>query len=222
MNAMSISKPKLVVRRGPNPDHVYTLTSAIVVIGRDPVSDVVVSDPEVSRRHARIFLQEGSFHIEDLRSTNGTYVNGRRINDRTRLASGDILDFGETVRVIFEHDIAPTGQNAAAGEAEGEAFDLDQAAALMETVTPFPGDRATSRPMRPTVMHKLADAETGESGGSGPNAFQEQAPALAGIRPAASKSRFILLGIGFFLVVLLSCLALFTYLNSVYPNLFSG
>jgi pSer/pThr/pTyr-binding forkhead associated (FHA) protein len=100
---MSVPKPRLVVKRGPNLDHIYLLQNETTIVGREPINDAMLPDPEVSRRHCRIVQKKGEYSIEDLASTNGTFVNGRRISEVTRLSSGDIIDFGETVRVVFEY-----------------------------------------------------------------------------------------------------------------------
>lgn len=100
---MSSAKPRLVVRRGPTPDQVFLLQNDTTIVGREPINDVMFPDAEVSRRHCRIVQDQGEYFIEDLNSTNGTFVNGRRISEITRLNSGDIVDFGETVRVVFEY-----------------------------------------------------------------------------------------------------------------------
>src|SRR4051795_7574384 len=65
-------------------------------IGREGC-DVNLMDPEVSRRHAAIRDQGGSLGIEDLGSTNGTYVNGTRITVLTVLNDGDEVRLGNTV-----------------------------------------------------------------------------------------------------------------------------
>ncbi|MEM7344075.1 MAG: FHA domain-containing protein [Chloroflexota bacterium] len=109
---MSTPKPRLVVRRGPNPDHVYLLQNDTTIVGREPINDAMFPDPEVSRRHCRIVQQKGEYFIEDLNSTNGTFVNGRRIFEITRLSSGDIIDFGETVRVVFEYLLPLNGDDS--------------------------------------------------------------------------------------------------------------
>ena len=200
----------------------YTLTSAITFVGRELANEVVIADAEVSRRHARIFWREGGFYIEDLHSTNGSYVNGRRVIEKTRLASGDILDFGETVRVIFEHDIA----SAVAPDNERQPLtsSLDSNAvddeSEIETLPPFSGDRATARPMRPTVLHKPADREEPPVFSPLTANASDIATDLTPPRPSVSKSWFVFMGIAFFVAVLLSCLALFYYLNTNYPNLF--
>lgn len=94
--------PYLLVRRGPNPDQTFDLMEETCIVGREPINDVVLADPEVSRRHARLVFRNGTYHIEDLSSTNGTYINGRRITSLTPLAHGDVIDFGETIRVVFQ------------------------------------------------------------------------------------------------------------------------
>ncbi|MCB0032686.1 MAG: FHA domain-containing protein [Anaerolineales bacterium] len=98
---MTATSPRLIVRHGPNPNQEYPLVLTSNIVGREPINDVVFSDPEVSRRHARIVAQNNSYYIEDLGSTNGTFVNGRRINAITRLSNGDIIDLGESIRLTF-------------------------------------------------------------------------------------------------------------------------
>lgn len=65
-------------------------------IGREG-SDINIADPEVSRRHATIRSEGGAVAIEDLGSTNGTFVNGERITGTRVLAEGDEVRFGNTV-----------------------------------------------------------------------------------------------------------------------------
>ncbi len=72
-----------------------------VTIGRLADCTVPLSDQNVSRRHAQINPGQGAYVVADLGSTNGTMVNGTRINGEHRLADGDILSFGSTY-VRFE------------------------------------------------------------------------------------------------------------------------
>jgi hypothetical protein len=64
-------------------------------IGRSQDSDIVINDPNVSRRHARISRADNNFLVEDLGSTNGTLLDGAPI-DRERIEGGDELTFGQT------------------------------------------------------------------------------------------------------------------------------
>ena len=91
-----------------------------VVIGRSTEADLVLSHPEVSRRHCRIVAQEGVFLIEDLGSQRGTVVNGSPINGQTQLAPGDQIALGP---VIIGFGKGAVGQAPSPGDAQvGEAL----------------------------------------------------------------------------------------------------
>lgn len=64
-------------------------------VGRSQENDIVVNDPNVSRKHARISRADNGFVVEDLGSTNGTLLDGAPI-DRERIEGGDELTFGQT------------------------------------------------------------------------------------------------------------------------------
>lgn len=68
-----------------------------LIIGRAEKCHLVLDDTYVSQMHARIFAKEGGFRVEDLGSTNGTYLNRRRITSPTQLQRGDQLKIGKTV-----------------------------------------------------------------------------------------------------------------------------
>ncbi len=70
-----------------------------VLIGRDPQNDVVLDDRRVSRKHAEIRLRLGRYTLYDLQSTNGTYVNGRRVAEKV-LEDGDKVSVGG-LEVVF-------------------------------------------------------------------------------------------------------------------------
>jgi len=67
-----------------------------ITIGREGC-DIVLPDPEVSRRHAQIRVLDGQAAIEDLGSTNGTYLNDELARGPRSLRPGDVLRFGQTV-----------------------------------------------------------------------------------------------------------------------------
>ena len=69
----------LIMRTGPNPGKSFELTKNELYIGRDINNDIVINDSEISRKHARLILQAGGYVLEDLGSTNGSFVNGQRL-----------------------------------------------------------------------------------------------------------------------------------------------
>lgn len=93
---------RLIERTGPNPGAVYDLTKDVTLVGRDVTNDVVVNDPEVSRQHARLTRTPGGFVLEDLGSTNGTFVNGERLSAPRILNPGDLIGLGEKVALTFD------------------------------------------------------------------------------------------------------------------------
>lgn len=65
-----------------------------IIIGRSSGCDVVIDNPGVSSKHSRIFVENSRAYIEDLRSLNGTIVNGRKINSRTSIGISDNIFIG--------------------------------------------------------------------------------------------------------------------------------
>lgn len=72
------------------------LTPSVMLLGRDPAADLVLDDPLVSWHHARLSRSAAGVVLEDLGTTNGTFVNGRRITGQALLAVGDRLRLGRT------------------------------------------------------------------------------------------------------------------------------
>ncbi|GAB5494156.1 MAG: hypothetical protein Phog2KO_43710 [Phototrophicaceae bacterium] len=93
---------RLIVRRGPRPNEVYELTGEITNLGRDITNDIVINDREASRHHLRFTRGGDGYTIEDLGSTNGTFINGKRLTGATSLKNGDMVGLGETVTLQFE------------------------------------------------------------------------------------------------------------------------
>ena len=89
----------LIVRRGPAAGTKFILDKELVAVGRHPQSDIFLNDITVSRRHAEIRREAGSYLVTDLGSLNGTYVNRERV-DKGEVASGDELQIGK-FRLLF-------------------------------------------------------------------------------------------------------------------------
>lgn len=104
---------RLIMRRGPQPNQQFDLTRDTITIGRDITNDIVINDPEVSRHHSRLTRTMTGYMLEDLRSTNGSFVNRQRITGPVQLNSGDILGLGETVTLVYEGLGAPAAETLA-------------------------------------------------------------------------------------------------------------
>ena len=87
---------ELYVVEGPDEGRLFELT-AESVIGRDPTATVHLTDEEVSRRHALLSIGEGRATIEDLGSSNGTYVGETLVTGEVLLEPGEWLRVGATV-----------------------------------------------------------------------------------------------------------------------------
>jgi pSer/pThr/pTyr-binding forkhead associated (FHA) protein len=91
---------KIIVRSGLLTGSEKDLNRDLLRIGRDPANDFVVDDIEVSRNHAKISRIDDHFKIEDLNSTNGTFINGKQITMPVKLNNGDLISLGEGI--VFE------------------------------------------------------------------------------------------------------------------------
>jgi pSer/pThr/pTyr-binding forkhead associated (FHA) protein len=109
--------------------------TSVLVLGRQ-TADLVIEDPQVSRRHALVRAAGDVLEVEDLGSRNGTWVNGARVAGATRLAPGDRVRLGESTFEV---------EGAAVGAAPTEAGP--------EPVPPpaLPFDPAPQRPARRRV-----------------------------------------------------------------------
>ena len=93
---------QLIMRSGPTPGASFNLEGDQLTIGRDATNDITINDAEISRRHARLTFQGGKYVLEDLGSTNGTFVNGHRLAGPRVLKSGEVVSFGEQIILVFE------------------------------------------------------------------------------------------------------------------------
>ena len=89
-----VDEPTLVIQAGAGAGQRYPITQD-TLLGRED-SDVIIDDDEVSRRHALVRPVNGKLEISDLRSSNGTRVNGSAVNGVYDLADGDVIELGKT------------------------------------------------------------------------------------------------------------------------------
>lgn len=92
----------------------FDLVNEETFIGRLPENDISIEEESLSGRHARFVLSDGICELEDLQSTNGTFVNGTQI-DRIQLTHGDQLQFGELM-ALFQALEADAGVTVEEGQ----------------------------------------------------------------------------------------------------------
>lgn len=88
-----------MVIEGPDRGARHPLSGRATTIGREMSNDITLTDEQVSRQHAKIISMKGSFFIQDLGSSNGTYVNGEK-EEEAILETGDVLLLGQTELVF--------------------------------------------------------------------------------------------------------------------------
>lgn len=144
---------ELAMERGPQPGQIFPLGAPSHTVGRDPISDLCISDPEVSRQHGLLIrMPSGGYKLQDLGSTNGTIVDGVRLSGEAHaLQPGQLIALGGSVALRYRlaADAPPAdSEQARTGEEEAEAEQrkLSQATATaveeQEDVPPQPAAAA--------------------------------------------------------------------------------
>ncbi len=152
------SQFQLIMRTGPVPGTVYPLEGEQLTIGRDPSNSIHIADAEVSRRHARLMFQGGRYVLEDLGSTNGTFVNGRRISAPYVLKPGDVISLGESISLVFEAVAFDPGATVVAPSAKATVAAPPPAAAVppAHPAAPAPAFRPPSTAVPQTATPATA------------------------------------------------------------------
>ena len=208
---MNETEALLVVERGPVSSLRFALQQDQVTIGRSAGNELVLADAEVSRRHARVLRRADGYAVEDIGSTNGTFVNGQRISHLTLLQDGDTIDLGDTVRLRFVSSpvapLAPPEPAIAISERP------------TEMLAPPPGYDAQPRPATPP---RPAAAPAPVMTAPPPVAAPPYSPPPAA--PAAyppplyneppRRGRALLIGCGLLVALLLVCAGTFLILDA--------
>lgn len=87
--------PKLTLLLGRRVMQAYDFKQASIIVGRDEGADVLIDNPSVSRRHAEIRLGDNGWEVEDLGSSNGTFMHGAKIEGARSIGLGDEIGFGK-------------------------------------------------------------------------------------------------------------------------------
>lgn len=92
---------KLIIESGPSAGTELLLEKDELSLGRDVNNDLVINDPEVSRKHARLIKEGDTYIFEDLGSTNGTFILGNRLSKPTLLVPNSKITIGERVQLSY-------------------------------------------------------------------------------------------------------------------------
>ncbi|MFH1609080.1 MAG: FHA domain-containing protein, partial [Candidatus Bipolaricaulota bacterium] len=99
-------KGRLAVLEGELAGHWFTLLGAEIRIGRSDDNHLIIPDLAVSRHHVRLIHSHGAYRLQDLRSGNGSYVNGIHVEEAS-LRDGDQIEVGRTIMEFLTRDRAP-------------------------------------------------------------------------------------------------------------------
>jgi len=104
---MGYKNYRLTIIKGFNKGEVYPLEADEIIIGRGEENEIVLNIAEVSRTHAILTKAEEGFMIKDLGSTNGTYVDKKKIGGKYLLKPGDTVMLGEAIYMTYQADLDP-------------------------------------------------------------------------------------------------------------------
>ena len=131
-----------LLKQGSARPETETLTDGTYIVGRGKASKIMLPYADVSERHAIIIVRNGKASIEDLKSANGTYVDGQQIDRRANLSDDSLVQIGNTVMRI-------TGDNAPSAPQEVET--PPPAPEIPQAATPTPA--ATPKPATAQIAH---------------------------------------------------------------------
>jgi predicted component of type VI protein secretion system len=129
---------QFVMRSGPTPGKVYLLEDAEATVGRDNSNTIAINDAEISRKHAKLELRGMSYVIQDLGSTNGTFINGARISGIQVLNPGDTVSFGENITLMYETVADPNATMLSSAKSPKTAAALQKPAPVRIAPAPAP------------------------------------------------------------------------------------
>jgi predicted component of type VI protein secretion system len=234
---------KLSVRQGPRPNLVFELDQPSYMIGREAGNEIVIEDPQVSRRHAQLTRQGHSYLIEDVGSTNGTYVNGKRVMAPLLLNNGDMIGLADTVIIAVQAPL-PAGEEATVVSDAAPYAPPTVPAFIPPVVQPQPAPKPVyvlppvqAQPVYAPPPAQVQPVPSAPVYAAPPYAAPQYVPPpqyapppadYADANPAADKRRTMLIGLGclgLLLVVMLVAFVAWSFIDcqsfsSVFPFLF--
>jgi pSer/pThr/pTyr-binding forkhead associated (FHA) protein len=157
----------LLIRSPDGTEQREPLTSELT-LGRAQECSVVLTAGGVSRRHARLYLKDGRVWLEDLGSSNGTYLDGARVERPTRVASGGRIKVGD-----YELSVAGTSKSREDDAAAGPVLELVERPARPSALgKPPPKEALAIRPRRSALLAPATGTRWVLNGMSGPSVGQ--------------------------------------------------
>ena len=191
---------QFVVRSGPNPGKIYPLEATEIIIGRDASNLISINDSEVSRKHAKLNLHGAAYVIQDLGSTNGTFVNGQRITTTQVLNLGDKVTFGENISFTYEATYDPNATVIGSAQAPKTVVPASKPA---PAPTPAPVPAPAPAPVQVSVYSGQIPAGPGSAAPTPP----------AKVKKGGSKAVVIILVI-IVLCLIAACIGFFVWVDA--------
>jgi predicted component of type VI protein secretion system len=191
---------QFVMHSGPNTGKIYPLEAPEIVIGRDAGNIIAINDAEISRKHAKLTLQNSTYLLQDLGSTNGTFINGQRITTPQELKPGDSVTLGENIVLMYETSFDPNATVVSSAQA------LKTVAPIRKQAPP-PALAPTPTPV-PTPVPPPSTAPVGVFSGQPPVEPMPQA-----LKPAKKKFPVWLIIIIIILIVICACVGFFLIID---------
>lgn len=185
---------QLILHKGPRPGEIFSLTLPSMILGRDPMSDIVLNDPEISRNHARLTMGEDGYSIQDMGSTNGTFVNGKRLRGEPfPLENGMSIILGSNVTLEYHAgEVEDEGNLLATVLSPADGLPLDDDFEIApESSTMMAHDPYAPTAMGDDIEHEEDEQETPVDDLSAFDdlpTFDEPAPAVSSYEPALATS----------------------------------
>jgi predicted component of type VI protein secretion system len=181
---------QFVMRSGPTTGKIYPLEAAEIIIGREASNGVAINDAEISRKHAKLSLHGSAYVIQDLGSTNGSFVNGQRLTGTQVLNPGDTVSFGENIVMIYEATQDPNATVISSAQAP-------------KTVAPARKPAPSSTPAPPPAQAQVYSGQV------------PAGPVPMAAAPAKKKFPVWLIIVIALIVVICACVAFFVIIDQL-------
>ena len=196
----------LVIAEGPDKGKTYPLQAMNCTLGRSADNAVVFDSSRVSRHHAQIRLLPTGAVIEDLGSTNGTWLNGQRLAEPRALSSGDRIRLADYV--TLEYVVEDAGRAATVvAEMPGGSTQVMDEPPRYDPPTPPPPIRADYAPYEPPAQPQPAYEPEVAAGHAA-----DLEPDAEAVVPSPRRSGWLYAVIGVLVVLICLCVALAVYL----------